>query len=121
MNVGGEFYVPEHEERNDSVVLTLRNVTDLEAAETVAVPAADLGPEVRTAVREGSVVTDREVGAFERNVIVAHEGALYWNAGTTYSHQYIDWREIVEAAAFAAAAVLMLVDVVRGVAAFRQE
>lgn len=121
VNIDGEFYLPEHAERADSVVLTLRNVSARDAAEAVSVPVSDLGPAVQTAVREGSVVTDRQVGAFERGVVVAHEGDLYWNGGTTYSYQYVDWVEMGKAAAFAAVAALLLVDVGRGVAGFWRE
>ncbi|WP_247729619.1 hypothetical protein [Halovivax limisalsi] len=79
VSIEGDLYLPESEYVDNRSILTLSNVSGMEAIEHASVDAADRSTEVREAVETGSVtVYGEHIDDFEQNLIIEHDGSYYW-------------------------------------------
>lgn len=79
VRIEGEVYLPESEYRGNRTILTLSDISYMEAVEHTAVDSAERSEEVREAAETGSVtVHGEQIEDFERNRIIEHEGEYYW-------------------------------------------
>lgn len=86
VTMAGEPYVPESEYKDNKTVLTLSEISNIEAVERTAVDAAERSEEVQEAVETGSVTVYGEHSSdFEQNKIIAYDGEYYWQ--TRYQSQ----------------------------------
>ncbi|QCC55198.1 hypothetical protein [Natronorubrum bangense] len=82
-------YVPERGVEDNETVLTLEEVTAMEAVEEIAVPSDERPEEVREAVTTGSVTVYSEtVETFERNEVLEHDGEYYYQTRTRGSSHW---------------------------------
>lgn len=82
IQLDGDLYRPINEDGNGTTRLELEAISPMEAVERAAVPAETQRPEVRTAVRTGSVtVYNERIEAFEEGQIIRYNGSYYWNDG----------------------------------------
>ncbi|AFZ73828.1 hypothetical protein [Natronobacterium gregoryi] len=86
VRIEGETYVPESHLEENGTVLTLENVTPLEAVERAAVSTEQRSELVRETVETGSItVYGEQIGSFERNEILEHDGDYYYRHGLEWS------------------------------------
>lgn len=79
VRIEGEIYLPESEYEDNGTILTLSNISGMDAVEHASVDAEDRSKEVREAVETGSVtVYGEHVEEFEQNLIIEHDGDYYW-------------------------------------------
>ena len=72
------FYVPETNRTGNATVLTLREVSTMDALEHAAVPSDELSPDVSDAAETGSVrVVDERLSELERAYPIEHDGEIY--------------------------------------------
>ncbi|ELZ07621.1 hypothetical protein [Natrialba aegyptia] len=82
VTIGGEFYIPTTEYRDNVTVLGHENATTMEALDHIAVPSNETTSNVRKAIETGSItLTDQRIPEFERGDPIAHDGDVYY--GTT--------------------------------------
>ncbi|OIB55445.1 hypothetical protein [Natrialba sp. SSL1] len=85
VQLDGEYYVPELNQSEETTVLTLREVSMMEALEYAAIPSNEASDDVQTAVETGSVqLYDERVPEFEQALPIEHEGQLYAVDGVRY-------------------------------------
>ncbi|ELY46986.1 hypothetical protein [Natronorubrum bangense] len=90
VRIEGEMYLPESEYENNRTILTLSNISSMDAVEHASVDAEDRSKEVREAVETGSVtVYGERVEEFEQNLIIEHDEDYYWQ--TRYRSQGGHW------------------------------
>lgn len=96
VRIDSQPYLPEHESGEDGTVLTLTEITHMDAAKHVAVSTADRPPEVQEAVETGSVTVHGErIGAFERGEIIEHDGEYYRPTRFTMRSHWTDGNALI--------------------------
>ncbi|ADD05417.1 uncharacterized protein Nmag_1844 [Natrialba magadii ATCC 43099] len=85
VQLDGEYYAPELNQTGETTVLTLREVSMMEALEHAAISSDEASDDVQTAVETGSVqLYDERVPEFEQALPIEHDGELYAVDGVRY-------------------------------------